>query len=84
MIFSAGFFKGLFVKTFMVSYDLIRCSSNFPRCVNYHCHASAAEEAKCFSFGQVEGLFKMYLGPLGSNQNIVHGNYAWNKRLPAV
>jgi hypothetical protein len=26
----------------------------------------------------------MYLGPLGSNQNIVHGNYAWNKRLPAV
>lgn len=76
MIFSVGFFKGLFVKTFMVCYDFIKCSSNLPRCVNYHCHANAAEKAKCFSFGQVEGLFKMYLGPLGSNQNIVHGNYA--------
>lgn len=53
MIFSAGFFKGLFVKTFTVCYDLIRCSSNFPRCVNYHRHTSATEEAKCFSFGFV-------------------------------
>lgn len=84
MIFSVGFFKGLFVETFMVCYDLIRCSSNFLRCVNYHRHTSTTEEAKCFSSGQVEGWFKMYLGPLGSNQNIVHGNYARNKRLPAV
>jgi hypothetical protein len=76
MIFSAGFFKELFVKTFMVRYDLIRYSSNFPRCVNYHRHTSATEEAKCFLYGLVEGFFKMYLGPLGSNQNIVHGNYA--------
>lgn len=57
----------------MVCYDLPRCTRISQDVLIIIATQVHQRKQNVFLFGQVEGLFKMYLGPLGSNQNIVHG-----------